>query len=189
MFERVFERYTESARHAVYYAHVEATHRDERSITVRDLLLGLTYESDGRACKIASLKENAVELRALLSIPHLPSTPFPYKRKIRIPLDDDAKKALAYATEEADQEHQFWIDSDHLLRALLRFPNIAADALIRTKVQLENARSASIRERVQDPPAPIPKLLWLKVTAMKYWATELAMLVLLLIFIYLKSQG
>ena len=51
-------------------------------------------------------------------------------RKADTPLDGDAKKAVAYAAKEADHDRQYWIDSDHLLRALLRFPNDAANALL-----------------------------------------------------------
>jgi hypothetical protein len=66
----MFERYVDDAKRAVYFAHIEALHRKEVAISVRDLLIGLTYDSQ-TACKIALLKEEAVLLRSRLGILHL----------------------------------------------------------------------------------------------------------------------
>ena len=125
----MFKRYTDEAKRAIYFGHIEAVHRDERSISTRDLLIGLTWERGTRADKISALKEDAVARRAMLGIPHLPITTLPYMRKAEIPLDQEAKKTIAYAAKEADQDGQYWIDTDHLLRGLLRFPNAASGAL------------------------------------------------------------
>jgi len=185
----MFERYTDEAKRAIYFAHVEALHRNEQSISVKDLLLGLTWESQSLACEIGSLKENAVELRSLMGIPHLPSTLLPYFRKAKIPLDGDGKKALAYAVEEANRERQWWIDSDHLLRGLMRFPNDAERALLTTNLQVEALRSASAQHRKKFPSPPSPKGARLKATLKKYWLRGLIVALLLVIFAYLKSQG
>jgi hypothetical protein len=42
-----------------------------------------------------------------VGIPHLPITSLPYERGAHIPLDDDAKKAVAYAAKEADLDRQY----------------------------------------------------------------------------------
>ena len=185
----MFERYTDEAKRAIFFAHVEAVHRNEQSISVRDLLIGLTWESQSVACKIGSLKKNAVELRSSVGVPHLPITSLPYMRKSDIPLDGDAKKAVAYAAKEADHDRQYWIDSDHLLRALLRFPNDAANALLSTGVQLQSLRSASAQHRKEFPPPPVPKGARLKTILRKYWLRGLIAALLLIIFAYLKSQS
>jgi hypothetical protein len=185
----MYERYTEDARRAVYFAYTEAVHRNESAISVRDVLLGLTWESHSRACAIGSLKENAVELRSLVGIPHLPSTAFPYWRKVKIPLDSNAKKVLAYAVREADHDKDFWIDSDHLLRGLLIFPNEAADALLKTGIELKPARTASVQHRKHFPSPPVPKGAKMKAAVRKYWFKGLMLAALLVIFIYLKLQG
>jgi len=185
----MFERYTDEAKKAIFFAHVEAVHRNEQSISVRDLLIGLTWESQSVACTIGSLKKNAVELQSSVSVPHLPITSLPYMRKADIPLDGDAKKAVAYAAKEADHDRQYWIDSDHLLRALLRFPNDAANALLSTGVQLQALRSASALHRKEFPLPPVPKGARLKTILRKYWLRGLIAALLLIIFAYLKSQS
>jgi hypothetical protein len=147
----MFERYTEAARRAIFFAHFEAVHRRERFICAGDILTGLTWEASSRACQIASLKQHAVALRALLMIPHLPSTSTPYRQKNEIPLDNGAKKALAYAAMEADEDREYWLDTDHLLRGLLRFSNNASDALAKVGIKLNSVRTDSIAHRQQSP--------------------------------------
>jgi hypothetical protein len=174
---------------AIFLAHIEAVHRNEQSISVGDLLVGITWDSESRACKIAPLKEQAVMLRSLVGIPHLPSTPLPYERGAAIPLGDDAKKAVAYAAKEADRDREYWIDSDHLLRGLLRFPNNAAEALLRANIHLDSLRSASVHNRNEFLPAPTPKWAGVKKVVRKYWVAGLCAAILLMIFVYIKSQG
>lgn len=184
----MFEQYVNDAKRAVYFAHIEALHRKEEAISVRDLLIGLTYDSE-TACKIAPLKKEAVLLRSRLGIPHLPTTALPYGHGPSIPLDQDAKKAIAYATKEADLDRQYWIDSGHLLRGLLRFSNSAQEALLSANIHLESLRSASVQHQKDFPPAPAPKWAGLKKAVSKYWAAGLIAIILLVIFAYLKSQG
>ena len=174
---------------AIYFALIEALHRNEKFISVGDLLVGITWDSESRASKIVSVKELAISLRSSVGIPHLPSTSQPYKRGAHIPLDDDAKKAVAYAAEEADQDRQYWIESDHLLRGLLRFPNNAREALQRANIHLDSLRSASVQHRKEFPPAPIPKWAGLKNVVRKYWVGALIAAILLMIFTYIRSQG
>lgn len=185
----IFERYADGAKRAIFLAHIEAIHRRAGFISAGDLLVGLTHNSESRACKIAPLKEQAVMLRSLVGIPHLPITPLPYLPGPEIPLDNDAKKAVAYAVEEADRDRQYWIDSDHLLRGLLRFPNNAAEALLSANVHLDSLRSASVQNRRKSPSAPAPKWAGLTRAVSKYWAAALAGGILLAIFAYLRSQG
>jgi hypothetical protein len=185
----MFERYAVGAKKAIFVAHMEAVHRREPSISVGDLLVGITWDAPSRACKIAALKDIAATLRASVGIPHLPVTSLPYERGADIPLDDDAKKAVAYAAKEADLDRQYWIDSDHLLRGLLRFPNNAAEALSKANIHLNALRTASVQHRKESPPAPTPKWAGVKGVARKYWVRILAAAVLLAIFVYIKSQG
>jgi len=185
----MFERYAFDAKKAIFLAHIEAVHRKEQSISVGDLLAGITWNAESRACKITPLKERAVMLRSLVGIPHLPSTSIPYERGADIPLDSDAKKAVAYAAEEADLDRQYWIDSDHLLRGLLRFSNNAAEAMSKADISLDSLRSASVQHQNEFPPAPIPKWAGAKKFVKRYWVRGVVAAILLMIFAYIKLQG
>jgi len=187
----MFERYTDDAKRAIFYARTEALFRKESVISTKDILLGLTREEKSRANQIGALKAHAVDLRSSFGIAPLPQRldRSLLESKTEIPLDGDAKKTLAYAAKEADFEREFWIDSDHLLRGLLRFPNAAADALSKIDVGLESARAKSIRNREEVPPAPVPRRSKLKAALKKYRWRLLLIAVLMMIFLYLKQQG
>jgi hypothetical protein len=134
----MFERYTDEAKRAIFFARTEAVASKESAICVKDLLLGLAREEKLRANQIASLKARDADLRSALGIAPFPQ---PIERslldpKTAIPLDSDANKTLAYTAQEAGLDWEFWIDADHLLRGLLRFPNAAADALSKPGVEL-----------------------------------------------------
>jgi ATP-dependent Clp protease ATP-binding subunit ClpA len=185
----MFSRYTEQARRAIFFARLEAAHRDEEFIRAKDILLGMTWEEDTRAASLGSLKSHAVALRASVGIPHLPITAFPYLRDKEIPLDDDSKKVLAYASMEADRDWEFWIDTDHLLRGILRFQNQGADALIKQGVTLEVIRTASVSDRRAHPPRSTPKWLSMKVLASRHKTIALLVVLTLSLIFLVKFMG
>jgi hypothetical protein len=151
--------------------------------------VGITRDAESRACKIVALKDIAVMLRSSVGITHLPVTSVPYERGADIPLDDDAKKAVAYAVKEAEIDRQYWIDSDHMLRELLRFPNNAAGAFSKANIHLNALRTASVQHRKEFPPAPTPKWAGVMKIARTYWVRGLATAILLMVFVYIKSRG
>jgi ATP-dependent Clp protease ATP-binding subunit ClpA len=187
----MFERYTDEAKRAIFSARTEAVVRKESTISVKDLLLGLAREEKSRTHQICSLKARDAELRSALGIAPLPEhlDRLVLEPKTPIPLDGDAKKTLAYTAQEADFDREFWVDADHLLRGLLRFPNAASDALSKLGLELEAMRAASLQNRKEFPPRRVPVGIKLTATVKKFRPHLLLIAVLLIIFIYLKSQG
>lgn len=177
-----FDRYTADAKRAIYFAHFEAVHRHQERISVSDLLVGLTRDSSSRAGRLVPLKETAVPLRCALEIPHLPSSAVPYTKQVHIPLEEDAKKLLAYAVEEADCDREWWIDTDHLLRAFLRFENPTRPLIHLFGTELSELRTASREDRLKHPSDPTPRLTYIKHLAQGYW-TIAALIVLVLVIV------
>jgi ATP-dependent Clp protease ATP-binding subunit ClpC len=152
-----FDRFTDAAKRVIYFARLEANHRDADHITTEHILAGLSWESDSTLADIAPLKEFTVTLRAKAELPHLPSTSFPYLRERDIPLNDAAKNTLAYAVEEVNRDWQYWLDCHHLLRGLLRFPNESCSALQQVGIDLKSVRAAAKLQRRRHPSNPAPK--------------------------------
>jgi len=75
-------------------------------------------------------------------------------------LDSDSKKSLAYAAQEADKDDSYTIDTDHLLRGLLRFPNEASAALSSISLDLATVQTLSRRNRADFPDKKTPYV-WL----------------------------
>lgn len=165
----VAQRYTGSVRAVILHARSEALNRGETVITACDLLAGLCQLEDTRAERIGRLKNNAQYLRWLLDLPQLP-WPEPSASFSEKPceLDADAHRALAFAVAEADRDSQHWIDSDHLLRGLLRFPNRAQFAIFKTEMNLTLARQASVRDRDEYLPDDGPDLKMMDTLVSKY---------------------
>jgi ATP-dependent Clp protease ATP-binding subunit ClpA len=188
-----FERYTDAAKRAIYFARLEANHRDVDSIMPEHILAGLTWESDSTFAGIAPLKELAVTLRAQMELPHLPSTSFPYLRDRNIPLNDGAKMTLAYAVEEANRDRQYWLDCNHLLRGLLRFRNRASDVLEQSAINLGSVRSAAKLRRREHPANPAPKWGYLMLAIdrsrpLLFWLVILIAILAIVLVVWLRGR-
>ncbi len=188
----MFERYTDAAKRAIFFARLEANHRDADWITPEHLLAGLTWESESTFVGIAPLKELAVTLRAHMGMPHLPTTSIPYLRERDIPLDQGGKKVLAYAAAEANRDRQYWIDCDHLLRGLLRFPNRAFEALQQAGIDVGSIRSAANLRRREHAPIPAPRWGYVKIAIdrsrpLLVWLTIVAIILALVLVLRLRG--
>lgn len=182
----MFERYTDQAKRAIFFARLEAFHRKEMSISAADVLLGLTWEDGTRADRIAKLRVQSLRIRAGVLVPHLPITDRPYLEKGDIPLDSEAKKALAYAAIECDLDWEYWLDTDHLLRALARFQNDTASVLKSLNLDLPELREASRQDRKQFPPQRVSPALRIKRVAGRYLSLFVFLLFVLLFVLAIK---
>jgi Clp amino terminal domain, pathogenicity island component len=145
----MFERYTEKARRAVFFARYEASQfksevittehlllgilRDDKAI-VRQLLLNVEYESARREVEAHAQPGNA-------SIP----------TNVDLPLSEDAEQVLKYGAEEAERLNSRHIGTEHLLVALMRdtgFPS--AKVLLKFGADLE-----SLRKQVEALPGTV----------------------------------
>jgi hypothetical protein len=188
----VFERYTEAARKAIFFARCEALRRDGASITAADLLSGLSEEEGTRAERVGRLKANAFYLRWLSGLPGLP-----FAAAGRDPQDDvnqpefdaEARRALAFAVIEADRDRDYWIDTDHLLRGLLRFPNKAHFAVLKTEINLDAARTASRRDREEFLPKETPSLKMVQYLMRKHIALWVPTILSLACYLYILIQS
>ena len=174
----MFDRYTEQARRVIYFARLEAVHRRASAISTKHLLLGLSWEETSPAAIAGSLKDRLIELCPLLGIQLRPCTDVPYKQNAEIPLDRDSKIVLAYTSREADSDWSSAIETDHLLRGLLRFPNEACEALNAVGLDLEGARDASkqFRRERNSPRAILDRIASLSWSVLKPVLISLAIM-------------
>jgi hypothetical protein len=185
----IVERYTESTREALVYARQEALNRGETTIGVADLLGGLSVAEDTRAERVGGLKANAFYLRWLVGLPALPTQYSATGEAESVELDAEAKRALAFAVLEADRDREYWIDSDHLLRGLLRFPNKADFALLKIEISLKSARVGSRVDRENHIPETNPSLKVVKYLMRKWVALLVPPTLSLACYLYILIQG
>ncbi len=157
----MFERYTEQARRVVFFARYEASCQSAEKISTAHLLLGLVREGGSRAEAVGSFKDNAAQIQNAIGISISKYKPDKASLMREMPLYDNSKKVLAYAAQEAEIDQEYWIDTDHLLRGILRFPNEATVALQSISLDLDKAREASKRNRADFPSKSPPRFLFL----------------------------
>jgi ATP-dependent Clp protease ATP-binding subunit ClpC len=160
MERKLFERYTQRARRAIFYARAEALARDSREIEVCDIVLGLTRDSHQTDFPLALLQDDVEKLREMLlgnsagvAIPKDPRT----NLELEIPLSNNGKMAFAYAVEEANRDYRYAIDVDHMLRGVLRTGDPVKPKLILSGYTLPKVRQLSkeFYKSAADLPSPI----------------------------------
>src|SRR5690242_6342920 len=153
----MFERYTEAARRALFFARFETSEHGARAIETEHVLLGITRVSAGIGGRILAASNLtfaslAAEIdRRIAKGERIPAS-------TEIPFSDETKHVLRYAMEEADGLRHSYIGTEHLLLGLLREQRgMAASILSAAGLTVAAARTqilAMARQTVELRPAP-----------------------------------
>jgi ATP-dependent Clp protease ATP-binding subunit ClpC len=136
----VFERYTESARRALFFARFETSQLRARSITPEHLLLGILRETRGIAAQILRRANVSYDRIAhQLEGDTLDREPVP--TSVEIPFSPEMHDVLHLTMEEADDLGHTHIGTEHLLLGILRKDQARAAAILRRHAMtLDNTR-------------------------------------------------
>ena len=138
----MFERYTESARRALFFARYEVSQLGASSIEVEHLLLGLARAEVGVVGRVfgnADLSIDALrrEIAAKSAFGEKHST------SVEIPFSRPTQRALNFAAEEADRLAHAYIGVEHLLLGVLREDDAVAAAILHGHgIELKGVRTA-----------------------------------------------
>jgi ATP-dependent Clp protease ATP-binding subunit ClpC len=114
----MFERYTEQARRALFFARYESSQLGSMAIESEHLLLGLLRERVDIHDLIPESAADAVRQQLLDEAPKHPRT----STSVEIPFTKQAKQVLETAAREADGFTHAHIGTEHLLLALAITP-------------------------------------------------------------------
>ena len=130
----MFDRFTETARRAIFFARYEASNFGSREIDTPHLLLGALREDRTTP---GPLLAEVIRRRLEKELPRGAYV----ETSVDLPLSQDGQRALAFAAEEAEMLQHKWIDTEHLLLGLLRVENsLAARMLRENRINLETLR-------------------------------------------------
>lgn len=149
----MFERYTEQARRAVFFARFEAATTGSNYIETWHMLIGLLQADEALAERVIgrqSLDEFRKEFQQLRGPGKIPASQ-------DLPVSQQLQRALAYAAEEAERTASVPITPLHLLAALLREDNDVKTVLAARGITLEACREPAVRAGVE--PAHNPNAL------------------------------
>ena len=148
----MFERYTEKARRVIFFARYEASSYGSPYIESEHLLLGILREDKSIAKRF--LRSHSVEairnqIESQITVGAKTST------SVDLPLSNESKRVLAYATEEAERMAHKHIGTEHLFLGLLREEKcIAAEILKEQDVQPDLVRE----ELAKSPQSPATRV-------------------------------
>ena len=146
----MFDRYTEKARRVVFFAKHEATVLGAPYIEAEHLLLGILREDTTLAEQFFPSNASVESIRKQIETQSTRRKRVPANADR--PLSDEAKHALACATEEADRLGDTQIGTEHLFLGVLRTEKSFAAKLL-------NDLGVEIVPEVEPPakaPAPAP---------------------------------
>jgi hypothetical protein len=139
----MFERYTEKARRAIFFARYEASQFGEPYIQTEHLLLGLLREDHALANRFLRSHAAVESMRRQIEAhavrrEHVSTS-------VDLPLSHESKRVLGYGAEEADRLNHKQIGTVHLLLGLLREDQCFAAQLLRE----HGLTLASVREQAK----------------------------------------
>jgi ATP-dependent Clp protease ATP-binding subunit ClpC len=136
----LFERYTESARRALFFARYETSQFGARSIEAEHVLVGI-LRAGPRVVRdvIAGAQLSIEDVRKQIE-GHAPAGER-LPTSVELPFSPETKRILQYAAEEADRLLHNYIGIEHLLLAVLREEkSFAASILTSRGITLDSVR-------------------------------------------------
>jgi hypothetical protein len=131
----MFERFTETAKRAIFFSRYEAAQNGSPHIETAHLLLGILHDGAGFFSSGGSSAE-AIGDDCRKSLP-------PSSKVLTgdLPLANACKRVAAYAFEEAERLQSRWIGPQHLVLGLIRENDTTSEILKRHGITLEKLRS------------------------------------------------
>jgi ATP-dependent Clp protease ATP-binding subunit ClpC len=148
----MFERYTESARRALFFARYEVSQVGGTSIEAEHLLLGISRAASGVVARILSDARLSTEtLRREIGERSVLREQVP--TSVEIPLSQSTQRALQFSAEQADRLAHAYIGVEHLLLGVLREDDPVAAAILQSHgVKLGDVRTAIETLLAESPP-------------------------------------
>ena len=124
----MFERYTEKARRAIFFARYEASQYGSKTIETEHLLLGLLREDRALTRKVLGEKGSAQSLRD--EIESRITRGERISTSVDVPLSAECTRILIMAAEESERLAQKHVGTEHLLLGILREDDCFAGRLL-----------------------------------------------------------
>jgi ATP-dependent Clp protease ATP-binding subunit ClpC len=153
----MFERYTERARRAVFFARHAASVEGTKAIEMHHLLLGIMNAAPEFMAGLFAESDSEMKVRDELARRFPPQRPT--STSIDMPLSKDSRNALTSAADQAEKFVHRYIDVGHLLLGVLLQENSDAAAVLNAHgITFDKVRPIA-GARVLEPRAELHKLI------------------------------
>jgi ATP-dependent Clp protease ATP-binding subunit ClpC len=152
----MFERYTESARRALFFARYEVSEHGGVALDTDHILLGLIRDPRGLFVRILGMTKVASEdIRKDVESRTASREKVP--TSVEIPFTAEAKRALEFAAAEADRIGHSYIGTEHLLLGLLRVEGSVAEGILSARgLRLDDVRNLVVEVTGKHPVSDAP---------------------------------
>jgi len=148
----VFEQYNEKARRAIFFARYEASQFGTLYIESEHLLLALIREDPNLRKELLKAGASLESVRKQIERERPPQQKV--STSVDMPLSEESKQVLIYASEEASASDQQVIDPGHLVLGLLRVTGcLAATLLGQLGIQYDAFREI-LKASANEPSSP-----------------------------------
>jgi hypothetical protein len=127
----MFERYTEPARRVIFFSRYEASVYGSPYIETEHLLLGLFREDKILVSQLQDAHGSVESIRSEIEAQQKTGKRTGISTSVDLPLSTECKRVLVHAAEEAETLQHKFIDSGHLVLALIRTEDCFASTLLR----------------------------------------------------------
>jgi ATP-dependent Clp protease ATP-binding subunit ClpC len=125
----MFERFSEAARRALFFARYEASRAGSVSIETEHMLLGVLRADTETVREL--LRGSGISLESLRrELETRPGRGEPTPTSVEIPFSAQSKRALQFTAEQADRLRHSDIGPEHMLLGLLREEKSVAETLL-----------------------------------------------------------
>jgi ATP-dependent Clp protease ATP-binding subunit ClpC len=145
----MFERYSERARRALFFARYELARAGGLSIEPEHLLLGALRESPRGLVRFFKSGETAGSIRSRLESALVPAERI--STSVEVPFSESSKEVLTQTVVEADALKNEMIRTEHMILAILAKTNGTAARVLRDAGIDPDAIRASLRGTRDDP--------------------------------------
>jgi uncharacterized protein (TIGR02246 family) len=146
----MFERYTEKARRAIFFARYEASQYGSMTIETEHLLLGIFREDHALGRRFLNQHGGAQSLRE--EIESQIKRGERISTSVEVPLTPECKRILNSAAEEAERHGSNHVGTEHMLLGILHEPGcFAARLLIARGLVLQSLRDELARQPTDSP--------------------------------------
>jgi ATP-dependent Clp protease ATP-binding subunit ClpC len=115
----MFEKYTETARKAIFMGRYEASQFGSEAIEIEHILLGLLRADLALAIRVFKSQHKLDEVRERI-VRETPRTERTVSTSVDLPLSRHCSRAVSYAAAEAERLNQPYIAAEHLLLGIVR---------------------------------------------------------------------
>jgi ketosteroid isomerase-like protein len=144
----MFERYTEKARRAIFFARFEASQYGAAYIESEHLLLGVLREDLGLLGRFPGAPGTMTDIRS--DIERQITRGQRVSTSVEMPLSEQCGKILRQAGEEAQRLANRHIGTEHLLLGMLVIEGTLAARIL----QARGLKANAVREQMAKPPGP-----------------------------------